>query len=128
MNLKQLLYDYLKEHNLEAETTPFGVEFTIDNLTFQFFNEENDDQFFQLILPQVYEVDENNYSLVAEAADQANARIKVAKVYVFNGERVNVAFEILADYSPELGDIVPRAIALLKEARTAFYKSIEELQ
>ena len=128
MDLKQLLYDYLKEHGIEAENTPFGVEFTIDDLTYQFFNEENDEQFFQLILPRVYEVDENNYSLVAEAADQTNARIKVVKTYVFDDQWVNVAFEILADYSPELTDIVPRAINLLKEARIAFYKNLEDLQ
>lgn len=128
MDLKQLLYDYLKQHDIEAEITPFGVEFENDDLTFQLFHEESDDQFFQLILPRIYEVDENNYSLVTEAADQTNARIKVVKTYVFDNQWVNVAFEILADYSPELSDIVPRALSLMREARITFYKNIENLQ
>lgn len=128
MDLKQLLFDYLNEHNIEAEIAPFGVEFKIDDITFQFFHEESDDQFFQLVLPCIYEVDDNNYPLVVEATDKTNARIKVAKTYVFDNQWVNVAFEILADYNPELSDIVPRAIALLREARTAFYREIENLR
>ena len=128
MNLKQLLYDYLTEHDIEAEITPFGVEFEYEELTYQLFHEESDDQFFQLILPRIYEVDENNYPLVVEATDQTNASIKVVKTYVFDQQWVNVAFEILADYSPELTDIVPRALSLMKEARNSFYRNIESLK
>ena len=37
------------------------------------------------------------------------------------------AFEILADTTPELNDIVPRAIALLRGARIAFLAKLEEV-
>jgi hypothetical protein len=38
-----------------------------------------------------------------------------------------VAFEILADTTPELRDIVPRAINLLQGARIAFLAKLEEI-
>ena len=38
-----------------------------------------------------------------------------------------VAFEILADTTPELGDIVPRAINLLDGGRIAFLARLEEM-
>jgi hypothetical protein len=38
-----------------------------------------------------------------------------------------VAFEILADTTPELNDIVPRALALLRSARITFLARLEEV-
>jgi hypothetical protein len=38
-----------------------------------------------------------------------------------------VAFEILADTTPEIGDIMPRAITLLKGGRIAFLARLEEM-
>ena len=38
-----------------------------------------------------------------------------------------VAFEILADTTPELADFVPRAISLMQGARIAFLSKLEEI-
>jgi len=37
-----------------------------------------------------------------------------------------VAFEILADSTPELADFVPRAISLLRAGRQDFYNRLQE--
>ncbi|MBP3739037.1 MAG: hypothetical protein J6I72_08340 [Muribaculaceae bacterium] len=128
MNLNKIFLKYLQEHDYEFKETSFGIEFSYQNLSFQYFSDDNDDQFFQLVLPSIYDVDENNYSLVTEATDKTNAEIKVIKTYVYEGKWVNVAFEILTDYTPDLADFLPRAISLLLQARLTFYKSLENLK
>jgi len=67
--------------------------------------------------------------------NDVNGNIKVVKLYTMDLEdekgkkstSVWVAFEILADTTPEIGDIVPRAINLLKGARIAFLAKLEEV-
>ena len=70
-----------------------------------------------------------------KAINDVNSNIKVVKLYTMEMENedgkkstsVWVAFEILADTTPEMADIVPRAIALLKGGRIAFLARLEEM-
>ena len=73
--------------------------------------------------------------MILRAMNDVNGNIKVVKLYTMDMEdeeghketSVWVAFEILADTTPELGDIVPRAITLLQGARIAFLAKLEEV-
>ena len=73
--------------------------------------------------------------MILKAMNDVNGTIKVVKLYTMEMENedgkkstsVWVAFEILADTTPEMADIVPRAIALLKGGRIAFLTRLEEI-
>ena len=87
------------------------------------------------MMPAIFVVTEDNEDTVLSVMNDVNGTIKVVKLYTMDIEdedgksekSVWAAFEILADTTPELNDIVPRAIALLRGARIAFLAKLEEV-
>ena len=135
MDLKKLMMDYLAEEGFRPHETEFGIAFKIEGFNFLYFKDEEDEQYFRLMMPAIFEVTEDNEEMIMHAMNDVNGNIKVVKLYTMDLEdekgkkstSVWVAFEILADTTPEIGDIVPRAINLLKGARIAFLAKLEEV-
>ena len=135
MDLKKLMMDYLAEEGFRPHDTPFGIAFKKEGINFLYFKDEEDEQYFRLMMPAIFVVTEDNEEMILRAMNDVNSNIKVVKLYTMDMEdeqgkketSVWVAFEILADSTPELPDIVPRAIGLLKGARVAFLAKLEEV-
>ena len=135
MDLNKLMIEFLAEEGFRPHETEFGIAFKSEGFNFLFFKDEDDDQYFRLMMPAVFEVTEDNEDMILQAMNDVNGNIKVVKLYTMDMEDENgkkdtsvwVAFEILADTTPELADIVPRAISLLKGARIAFLAKLEEM-
>ena len=135
MDLNKLMMDYLAEEGFRPHETPFGIAFKYEGINFLYFNDPEDEQYFRLMMPAIFEVTEDNEETIMRVMNDVNGNIKVVKLYTMEMEDENgkkdtsvwVAFEILADTTPELGDIVPRAINLLQGARIAFLSRLEEI-
>ena len=135
MDLNKLMIDYLAEECFRPHETPFGIAFKIEGFNYLFFKDEDDEQYFRLMMPAIFEVTEDNEDTIMRVMNEVNSNIKVVKLYTMDMEddkgkketSVWVAFEILADSTPELGDIVPRAINLLQGGRVAFLSKLEEI-
>ena len=135
MDLNKLMIDFLAEEGFRPHETEFGIAFKYEGFNFLYFKDEDDEQYFRLMMPAIFEVTEDNEDMILKAMNEVNSNIKVVKLYTMDMEdedgkkdvSVWVAFEILADTTPELGDIVPRAISLLQGARFAFLAKLEEL-
>ena len=135
MDLKKLMMNYLAEEGFRPHETPFGIAFKNDGFNFLYFKDEDDEQYFRLMMPAIFEVTEDNEDTIMQVMNDVNGSIKVVKLYTMDLEdedgkkekSVWVAFEILADTTPELGDIVPRAINLLQGARIAFLTRLQEI-
>ena len=135
MDLNKLMIDYLAEEGFRPHETPFGIAFKKEGYNFLYFKDEDDEQYFRLMMPAIFVVTEDNEETILHAMNDVNGNIKVVKLYTMEMEdpdgkketSVWVAFEILADSTPELGDIVPRAISLLQVARIALLAKLEEL-
>ena len=91
---------------------------------FLFINNDEDELFFQLILPGIFDITEENRELVLDAINKVNVSVKVIKCCIINDE-VWIFFENLLDSSPEVSDIIPRALNILQGAQLEFYKHIE---
>ncbi|MBQ6166848.1 MAG: hypothetical protein IJK41_05390 [Muribaculaceae bacterium] len=136
MDLNKMMMDYLAEEGFRPHETPFGIAFKYEGINFLYFNDPEDEQYFRLMMPAIFEVTEDNEETIMRVMNDVNGNIKVVKLYTMDMENedgktketsVWVAFEILADSTPELSDIVPRAIGLLKGARVAFLAKLEEV-
>jgi hypothetical protein len=135
MDLKKLMMNYLAEEGFRPHETPFGIAFKNEGFNFLYFKDEDDEQYFRLMMPAIFEVTEDNEDTIMQVMNDVNGSIKVVKLYTMDLEdedgkkekSVWVAFEILADTTPELGDIVPRAINLLQGARIAFLTRLQEI-
>ena len=135
MNLTKLIFDFLAEEGFRPHETEFGIAFKSEGFNFLFFKDDEDEQYFRLMMPAIFEVTEDNEDMILKAMNDVNGNIKVVKLYTMEMENedgkkstsVWVAFEILADTTPEMADIVSRAIALLKGGRIAFLSRLEEM-
>ena len=88
-------------------------------------NQDDDDEFFQLLMPGIYDVTDDNREVVYEAMNRVNHSIKVVKACNIN-DSVWLFFENLLDSSPEVGDIMPRALQILQAGRHNFYQALSE--
>lgn len=123
-NLMNLLIDFLDEEGYRHSETDFGLEFKSNGLTILFIRSETDSQIFQLILPDIYDVNDDNEFAVLQAANKVSYGFKVIKAYVTRSRTVDVSFQILADSTPEIKEFMPRAISMLEQARTDFYRNL----
>ncbi|MBR5728022.1 MAG: hypothetical protein IKX39_05160, partial [Muribaculaceae bacterium] len=84
MKLNELLLDFLQEEGYRPQVDPNDGEITFksEGLTYSFFPDENDEQYFRLMLPAIYDVNEENKYEVLEAIDKTNFDMKVIKLYI----------------------------------------------
>ena len=130
-----MMIDFLAEEGFRPHETEFGIAFKFEGLNFLYFKDSEDEQYFRLMMPAIFQVTEDNEDMILKAMNEVNSNIKVVKLYTMDMEdeegkkdvSVWVAFEILADTTPELADFVPRALSLLQGARMAFLAKLEEL-
>ena len=117
---------FLQEEGFCPKETEFGIDFKCEGRAFVFFYDSDDDQYFRLMMPNIFEVTDENRDAVLSALNETNNAIKVVKAYTPIPQAVWVGFEILVDSTPVLADIVPRGIAMLRGAQQAFYEAIQK--
>jgi len=100
-----------------------NIIFKYQMMTFVFFNNDDDESFFQLALPSIMSVTHENRVQALEAANQLNLEYKVAKCCIYDDD-VWILFEILLDSSPDIQDIIPRALGILQRSQNLFYEKM----
>ena len=126
MNLKEMMLQFLREEGYCPKEDQYGIDFKCEGRTYAFIYDEDDDQYFRLMMPNIFDVTDENRDAVLEALNAANSRIKVVKLYTPIPKSVWVGFEIFVDSTPVLGDIVPRALSALRSAQNAFYEALQQ--
>ena len=126
MKTSERVLEFLRQQGFCPEVDPDNgnIVFKYQMRTFIYINNDEDEDFFQLALPGIMDVTEDNRELVLEAANKTNFAIKVIKCCIPQDD-VWVFFEILLDSSPEVQDIIPRALAILQGAQQQFYQNIQ---
>lgn len=122
----QAIMDYLKSEGLQANREDDGnVTFRYQFANFLVNIDENDDQFLQIVMPGIFEVDENNYVDALQAANTVCIHNKVVKAIVA-GNSVHITAEILMDSTPIFSDVFPRILGMLQGGRETFYEAIKQ--
>ncbi len=125
MATTQLVVDFLRQQGFCPEIDENqNVFFKYQMTNFIFLNNDSDEEFFQLVMPGIYDVTEENREVVLEVCNKVTLGIKVCKAVV-QGENVNLYFEIFLDSTPNVADIIPRALRALEASRREFYESIK---
>ena len=126
MKTTERVMEFLKQQGFCPEIDPENgnIIFKYQMRTFIFINNDEDESFFQLALPGIVDVTEDNRELVLEACNKTNFGIKVIKCCIPHND-VWIFFENLLDSSPEVSDIIPRALAILQGAQMQFYQNMQ---
>lgn len=126
MNLKELMKQFLTEEGFCPKEDEYGIDFKCEGRAFTFIYDEEDQQYFRLMMPNIYEVTDENRDEVLRALNVTNASVKVVKAYTPIPQSVWIGFEVLLDSTPVLADLVPRGLAMLRGAQMEFYKALQE--
>ena len=86
MDLNKLMINYLAEEGFRPHETEFGIAFKSEGFNFLFFKDEDDEQYFRLMMPAIFEVTEDNEDTILRAMNDVNSNIKVVKLYTMDME------------------------------------------
>lgn len=137
MTAKELVVKFLKENKIEPDKTEFGLRFFLENWSFLLWDDPNDPSFFRLTLPGIFDVTDDNFAEAIIACNQINLDYKVVKalIYSFDGENGNeeemnvwICFEQVLDSTPEVSDLVPRAVNSMINAAHDFVQKMSEVE
>ena len=126
MKTSEMVFEYLKEQGLCPKVDDDGdIVFKYQMLTFVFFEDDGDERFVRLGVPNIFQATDDNRMIVLGAVNELNAMIKVVKACVVR-DHVWLSAESLLDGTPQLNDIVPRLLNILVKARIQFAQLMEE--
>ena len=124
MKTSEMVFNYLKSQGLMPEFDDRqNIIFKYQMRTFLYFNNDEDEQFFNLTMPRIYDVTDDNRMAVFEAINQVNETTKVVKLTIA-GDSVWCATEIMLDSTPEMDDLMPRMLGILMNSQQKFYNEI----
>lgn len=119
----ELILNYLREEGFCPKVDGDIITFKYQGMYLIINGHSEDEGFLQIILPNIYDITGENKTKAFEAVNSVNRKVKVAKVIIFNGS-AHVHFESLLDTTPDLSDIIPRALNILQLARSEFYDAL----
>lgn len=137
MTARELVVKFLKENKIEPENTEYGLRFFLENWSFLLWDDPDDPTFFRLTLPGVFDVTDDNFAEAIIACNQVNMDYKVVKalIYSFDGEKedeeemnVWICFEQVLDSTPEVSDLMPRAVNSMINAAHDFVQKMSNAE
>ena len=131
MRVRELVSKYLKSVGVAVQKNGLGLNFTFEGWNFLLWNDANDPLFFRLILPGVFDVTDDNFAEAIMACNNVNWNYKVVKAVLYEfedehdkGTSVWMCFEQVLDSTPQVEELIPRAVHSLIAAAEAFTKEM----
>lgn len=113
MNVVELVREWLSSEGYRSEIDSDGdLHFKVEGVSFYCTKNGTDDQYFRIIMPNIYTV-ENNRVRVLEAVNKISKDYKVLKAFLVD-DRLWLSIEMFIDSTPEVGDFMPRCISILQ--------------
>ena len=123
MEIVDLVKNWLSTEGYKYDVDNDGdIHFKYEGLHIYFTVDQNDQSFFRLIMPGIYQV-ENNRVRVLEAACKVTRDLKVLKAFLVE-DHLWLTIEMFLDTSPEVKDFFPRCLSLMKRGREMIAKEI----
>lgn len=123
MKTIDLVKEYLTSEGYRYEIDGDGdIHFKYQGTNLFFTDPGQDMQFFRIIMPNIYQV-ENNREKVLEAANTVTRDMKVIKAFLVQ-DYLWLSIEILIDSTPEFSDFFTRCLDTLVEGRRKIAQEI----
>ena len=126
MKTTEMVLEFLRKEGFcpDVDQDNGNIVFKFQMTTFIFVNNDADEDFFQLCMPNIYDVTDDNREMVFEAMNKVNYTLKVMKAAIIH-DSVCLFFENLLDQTPDVTTIIPRALAILQGGRQVCYQEME---
>ena len=87
MDLNKLMIDFLAEEGFRPHETEFGIAFKHEGFNFLYFKDEEDEQYFRLMMPAIFEVTEDNEEMILKEGDEVLYGKYAGTELEFDGEK-----------------------------------------
>ena len=124
MNQKEIILDQLKAMGFEPiELGDVGYVFKYEDMNYLYMPDDDDEQFLRIVIPQLFEVTDENRVAVLEAMHDTGLMLKYAKVCIMYENAVWAIYEYRL-ISDNLAELLEHIIRVLEAAVHVFYKKI----
>lgn len=116
MTTQELALNFLREQGFQPHVNESNnIVFKYQMRTFVMFFDSDDPYFVELSMVDSVDVNDDNRELLLEACNTTNMNIKFVKAKVYK-DAIVFSFELLLDSTPNLEDLVPRALNTIQAA------------
>ena len=108
----ELVKDWLLNEGYKFEVDEDGdIRFKYQGKAFYCTGDSNDEQFFRIIMPGIYQLEDNRVK-VLEAINTVCREMKVLKAFLVD-DKLWLSIEMFVDSSPEVDDFIERCLNIL---------------
>lgn len=125
MKMIDKVMDELQKQGLLPQREEFGIVFKYQMTNFLYLEDKEDEGYFSLYAPYIFEVDEENLTDVLMTVNAINNAMKVVKLVV-NDDHVWACFEEKLPKDACLEDVLPYAVVTLSHSRQQFYDQLKK--
>lgn len=125
MNQREIVLGQLKAMGFEPlEFGDLGSVFKYEDVSYLYMPDDDDEQFLRIVIPQLYEVTEENRVAVLDAMHETSLMLKYAKLCIMYEDAVWAIYEHRLNSSDNLSDLLEHIIRVLEAAVHVFRKKI----
>lgn len=118
--------EVLQKQGFLQQREDFGIMFKYQMINFLYLFDENDETYFSMYVPYIFEVDDENIDDVLKAINIINNEMKVLKLVV-NANNVWCCFEEKLTENTDIEEIVSFAVVSLSQSQIKFFERLKEV-
>ena len=126
MKMIDKVMEELQEQGFRPKMDGRCIFFKFQMLKYMFLNHEDDEEYFSLYAPCIFQVDDENRMDVYQAINNVNDSIRAAKMLIYE-EEVWAAYECYCTKDADLSNLVPIAVATLFKANQSFFEELKSI-
>ena len=115
----------LQKHGLLPERKEFGIAFKYQMTNYLYLDDSDDEDYFSLYAPYIFEVDSENMTDVLVTVNAINNAMKVVKLVVVD-DHLWACFEEKLPKDANVENIITYAVVILFHARQQFYEQLKK--
>jgi hypothetical protein len=126
MKMIDNVMEVLQKQGFLPQREDFGIMFKYQMINFLYLFDENDETYFSMYVPYIFEVDDENIDDVLKAINIINNEMKVLKLVV-NANNVWCCFEEKLTENTDIEEIVSFAVVSLTQSQIKFFERLKEV-
>ena len=126
MKMIDNVMEVLQKQGFLPQREDFGIMFKYQITNFLYLFDENDETYFSMYVPYIFEVDDENIDDVLKAINIINNEMKVLKLVV-NANNVWCCFEEKLTENTDIEEIVSFAVVSLFQSQIKFFERLKEV-
>ena len=122
---KKTILEKLEEFGFPVEEIPeFGYVFNYEGIKFLYTPDDDDDGFLRFSVPNIFDVTEDNRTLVFDIINDTNLKIKYGKVCAY-GNNVWASYEHRIFNNDNIEELIEHCLLVLQATVVLFHRLVE---